>query len=227
MTERSSPDTDSQRTFDTSGTILRRVGNVLTINCESGEVANRVADQLRTPARSSAGIATVSIKPMQLSDGRTDYFVSIKAGDREVTPHVFREEYKAAYHVALYDWLLNGSGEEPDVVEFGPDDWPARTFNVAQPSPGALQIDDAAKYLVHTIERKLWGGIRSDGRAKDAGFEPFHYSQHSFSVNGNARQEDYRDVVLEIARRLLLPSTQSESGSPVGWGGHLPGKIEP
>lgn len=67
----------------------------------------------------------VSIKPMQLSDNRMDYFVSIKVGDREVTPHVFREEFKAAYHVALYDWLLNGSGEEPDVVEFGPDDWPA------------------------------------------------------------------------------------------------------
>lgn len=83
--------------------------------------------------RSSAGIARVAVKPMQLSDGRTDYFVSIKAGDREVTPHVFREEYKAAYHVALYDWLLNGSGEEPDVVEFGPDDWPARTLDPAQP----------------------------------------------------------------------------------------------
>lgn len=70
--------------------------------------------------------AVVSIKPMALSDGRTDYFVSIKVGDRDVTPHVFREEYKAAYHVALYDWLLNGNGEEPDCVAFGPNDWPAR-----------------------------------------------------------------------------------------------------
>ncbi|QQO30761.1 hypothetical protein JJC00_18935 [Bradyrhizobium diazoefficiens] len=68
----------------------------------------------------------VSIKPMRLADGRTDYWVSIKVGEKDVTPHVFRGEYKAAYHVALYDWLLNGIGEEPDCVEFGPNDWPAR-----------------------------------------------------------------------------------------------------
>jgi hypothetical protein len=72
----------------------------------------------------------VSIKPMPLSGGRTDYFVSIKVGDKEVTPHVFREEYKAAYHVALYDWLLNGVGDEPVVVAFGPDDWPAQVFRM-------------------------------------------------------------------------------------------------
>jgi len=67
---------------------------------------------------------------LALSDNRTDYFVSIKVGAREVTPHVFREEFKAAYHVALYDWLLNGSGEEPDVIEFSPNDWPARTASI-------------------------------------------------------------------------------------------------
>jgi hypothetical protein len=71
-----------------------------------------------------AETATVSVLPMQLSGGRTDFFVSIQAGERVVTPHVFREEYKAAYHVALYDWLLNG-GTEPDLMAFGPDDWPA------------------------------------------------------------------------------------------------------
>lgn len=75
-------------------------------------------------------VPVVSLKTMQLSDDRADYFVSIRVGDREVTPHVFCEEYKAAYHVALYDWLLNGVGEEPDVVEFGPDDWPAQSTDV-------------------------------------------------------------------------------------------------
>jgi hypothetical protein len=79
-----------------------------------------------TPEHGVRERTTVSIKPMRLSDGRTDYFVSIRVGDREVTPHVFREEFKTAYHVALYDWLLNGNGEEPDVVDFSPDDWPAR-----------------------------------------------------------------------------------------------------
>lgn len=84
----------------------------------------------------SEGVAVVTIKPMQLSDGRTDYFVSIKVGEREVTPHVFREEYKAAYHVALYDWLLNGVGDEPDVIEFGPNDYPARV-SVSSPASEA------------------------------------------------------------------------------------------
>jgi len=84
--------------------------------------------------------------------------------------------------------------------------WNTRTSDLAQ-TPASTRVDAAAEYLVRTVERKLWGGIRSDGRAKDAGFEPFHYSQHSFSVNGNARQDDYRDVVREIARALSDTST--------------------
>jgi len=95
-----------------------------------------------------AGKPAVSIKPMRLSDGRADYFVSIKVGDREVTPHVFREEYKAAYHVALYDWLLNGSGEEPDAVAFAPDDWPARV-------PPAASFADAYEAARQTLPRDL------------------------------------------------------------------------
>lgn len=38
----------TQRTFDTTGTTLRRIGKVLTITCEDDATANRVADQLRT-----------------------------------------------------------------------------------------------------------------------------------------------------------------------------------
>jgi hypothetical protein len=52
--------------------------------------------------------APIVFKKIDLCDNRADYFVCIRVGDREVTPHVFR---KAAYHVALYDWLLNGNGE--------------------------------------------------------------------------------------------------------------------
>ncbi|MCK9361762.1 hypothetical protein M0Q28_06100 [Patescibacteria group bacterium] len=67
---------------------------------------------------------------MKLSPGadgepRSDFFVSIKVSDREVTPHMFRERSKSEYHVALYDWLLNG-GDEPKLMAFGPDEWPAR-----------------------------------------------------------------------------------------------------
>lgn len=89
----------------------------------------------------------VSLKPMQLSGGRTDYFVSIAVGDREVTPHVFREEYKAAYHVALYDWLLNGSGEEPDVMDFGPGDWPARVIHPAPPAAASVRKAQKAGWV--------------------------------------------------------------------------------
>ena len=59
---RSSPETESaMRSFDTTGTILRRVGNVLTINCEGPDVADRVVDQLRTPP---AGVAPTQQEPV-------------------------------------------------------------------------------------------------------------------------------------------------------------------
>jgi hypothetical protein len=88
----------------------------------------------------------VSIQPMQLSGDRTDYFVSINVGDRVVTPHVFREEYKAAYHVALYDWLLNG-GTEPDVLAFGPDEWPAVRRSAPISKRPAVGWLDAANFV--------------------------------------------------------------------------------
>lgn len=69
--------------------------------------------------------AKVSVKEMRLSDGRSDFYVSIQRGGREVTPHAFRERFKAEYHVALYDWLLNG-GDEPCVIDFNENDWPAK-----------------------------------------------------------------------------------------------------
>jgi hypothetical protein len=99
---------------------LARSGNGAFTLCSIRAVM--AALRLRTLAQPPK----VSIEPMYLSGDRVDYFVAIRVGDRVVTPHVFREEYKAAYHVALYDWLLNGNGEEPDCVEFSPDDWPAR-----------------------------------------------------------------------------------------------------
>jgi len=76
-------------------------------------------------AASASRTIKICVKKMRKSDDRADYFVSVKVGDREVTPHVFSEEYKAAYHVALYNWLLNGH-EKPDLMAFGPDEWPAQ-----------------------------------------------------------------------------------------------------
>lgn len=99
---------------------------------EHAMIAQRMADVARAALSSltlergeAEPVAVVGIKTMKLSDGRTDYFVAIRCCDREVTPHVFREKYKAAYHVALYHWLLNG-GSEPDLMAFSDNDFPAQ-----------------------------------------------------------------------------------------------------
>lgn len=73
----------------------------------------------------------ISIKPMKLSDGRCDYFVSFRCGGREVTPHVFREQFKAEYHVALYRWLF-GQGAKPDLMAFDEGEWPAREYTAEE-----------------------------------------------------------------------------------------------
>lgn len=70
-------------------------------------------------AEQAQPLAKVSVKTMHKSGGEADYFVAIDVGDREVTPHVFTELYKAEYHVALYDWLLNGK-PKPDLLAYGP-----------------------------------------------------------------------------------------------------------
>ncbi|TPN11669.1 hypothetical protein [Mesorhizobium sp. B2-1-2] len=92
----------------------------------------------------------VSIKPMHLSDDRCDYFVSFKHGSREVTPHVFRERFKAEYHVALYRWLF-GHGDKPAIMDFDEGDWPAREYTAEEqrafaalstPAAGVLAVKD-------------------------------------------------------------------------------------
>jgi hypothetical protein len=79
----------------------------------------------------------VSVQTMILSDGRADHYVSIRVGDRQVHPHVFREEFKAAYHVALYEWLLNG-GLKPDLMAFGKGEWPAQATELVGADPGDI-----------------------------------------------------------------------------------------
>ncbi|NTF23539.1 hypothetical protein G6L37_34780 [Agrobacterium rubi] len=95
---------------------------------------------------------TVAVQTMRMSDGRADYYVSIKVGDRQVHPHMFREEYKAAYHVALYEWLFNGSGEEPDLMAFDEGDWPAQTTVLVGADPAEI---DALEKRVAELEEEL------------------------------------------------------------------------
>ncbi len=74
-------------------------------------------------------LPVVDIQTMKLTDGRADHFVRITVEDRSVTPHMFRDKYKSEYHVQLYSWLFTGIGEEPDVMDFSEDEWPARTLS--------------------------------------------------------------------------------------------------
>lgn len=55
---------------------------------------------------------------MQTSSG-ADYYVCVKVGGREITPHMFKERWKAEYEVAEWLWLFNG-GEKPDLLAYGP-----------------------------------------------------------------------------------------------------------
>jgi hypothetical protein len=93
----------------------------------------------------------ISVQTMRLSDGRADYYVSIKVDDRHVHPHVFRDQYKAAYHVALYEWLLNG-GVEPDLLAFDEADWPAQTTALVGADPAEIE---ALERRVNQLETEL------------------------------------------------------------------------
>lgn len=113
--------------------------------------------------------AYVSVREMKVSqrpDGSTaDFFVSIKVGDREVTPHVFRERFKAEYHVALYDWLLNG-GDEPELMAFREDEWPARKLG---PELAASPSSPSSGVRVKALEWRELTDDRGDGTREPNG----------------------------------------------------------
>lgn len=57
-----------------------------------------------------------------------EYYVSIERKEdldkpfferKIMTPHMFKERWKAEYEVATWDAFLNG-GEEPDILAYGP-----------------------------------------------------------------------------------------------------------
>ncbi|MER9680820.1 hypothetical protein NKJ23_16010 [Mesorhizobium sp. M0184] len=106
-----------------------------------------------TDPEAPAAPVAVSIKPMRLSDGQCDYFVSFEHGGREVTPHVFRDRFKAEYHVALYRWLF-GQGDEPDIMEFDKDEWPARTYTEEENQ--AFAAVEAANEQLRTTIDEMW-----------------------------------------------------------------------
>nr|WP_278388440.1 hypothetical protein [Brucella intermedia] len=91
---------------------------------ECADVPSRHCDGMRSgPDHADAGkvegdepIACVG--EMQTSSG-ADYYVCVKVGGREITPHMFKERWKAEYEVAEWLWLFNG-GEKPDLLAYGP-----------------------------------------------------------------------------------------------------------
>jgi hypothetical protein len=73
----------------------------------------------------------VSIKPMALSDGSTDYYVALTVGKREITPYKFKEGWQAEYEADSFRWLLLGA-PKPDLLAYGPTD----TLALSRPQRG-------------------------------------------------------------------------------------------
>lgn len=134
-----------------------------------------------TPSPVDHVVAVVSVKTMRLSDGRADYFVSIKVGKREVTPHVFREEYKAAYHVALYSWLLNGT-PKPNLMAFDEGDWPAQ-----------------ATEIIPDVEAEIASVVQSVNEWDDR-TSPDEYPEHLLITS-----EELADILRNFAATLASP----------------------
>ncbi len=100
-----------------------------------------------------AGVGpNVSVKEMKLSDGRSDFYVSVQCNGREVTPHKFSERWKAEYEAAFYAWVFDG-GEEPDLMAYGEDEWPARAIKPPSPVDGKDKVEGAD--LAERIDRLM------------------------------------------------------------------------
>lgn len=69
-----------------------------------------------------AGIS-VDVATMRASNG-TDYYVRIACDGREVTPHCFKERWKAEYEAAHYAWIFGLRADEPSILAFDPESHP-------------------------------------------------------------------------------------------------------
>jgi hypothetical protein len=59
----------------------------------------------------------VSVLPMALSDGTTDYYSHIKCGDRSMSIYKHKIAGRSEYEAAEFRWLF-GQGEKPDILAF-------------------------------------------------------------------------------------------------------------
>lgn len=66
----------------------------------------------------------VDVVEYKKSDGSIDHYVRITCGDRNLTPYMFPERWKAEYSAAEFQWLFGQRGEQPDFEDFDPE-WKA------------------------------------------------------------------------------------------------------
>lgn len=62
---------------------------------------------------------TACVGEMKTSAG-SDYYVCVRVGNRELTPHMHKIRSRAEYEVAEWLWLFNG-GEKPDILAYRED----------------------------------------------------------------------------------------------------------
>jgi hypothetical protein len=93
------------------------------IDAEDNEISGTPADmrQAATAIIAMTGGPDALIKAdlhvMKTSAG-ADYYVRLKQGDRSFTPYMFKERYKAEYHIDLFKWLFGELPEEPDCMKY-------------------------------------------------------------------------------------------------------------
>jgi hypothetical protein len=85
---------------------------------EARDEAKAVLAVLNEPQTAPKPVG-ISIKPMALSDGSTDYYVALTVGKREITPYKFKEEWQAQYEADSFRWLFLGA-PKPDLLAYGP-----------------------------------------------------------------------------------------------------------
>ncbi|UYW33673.1 DUF551 domain-containing protein [Methylorubrum extorquens] len=90
-----------------------------------------------------AGIA-VDVQTMRASNG-TDYYVRIACNGREVTPHSFKERWKAEYEAAHYAWIFGLRADEPSILAYDAESHPNA------PAPDSTRTG-AAESLREAIE---------------------------------------------------------------------------
>ena len=78
-----------------------------------------MAEDVRTVVTPPMPAPVVSVQEMQTSAG-ADYFVHIRIADRTVTPHVFKQRWKAEYEVDHWKWIF-GQGDKPYIMDYGPE----------------------------------------------------------------------------------------------------------